>query len=96
MSRLPTFSQSHLRRIYFWSFARSYFTFRTSHWHLMKEGVWQYTCLGLRRFKWVLWEDATTVTSTTHLAGVRQLWLSGTLNCCACIDIFSSIRNLKN
>jgi hypothetical protein len=77
--RFPTFSQSHLRRIYFWSFARSYFTFRTSHRPLLNEGVWQYICFGLSRFKRVLWEDAATVTSMTHLAGVHQLWLSGTI-----------------
>jgi hypothetical protein len=41
--------------------------------------LWQYICLGLGRFKGVLWEDAATVTSTTRRAGVRQLWLSGTI-----------------
>jgi hypothetical protein len=43
------------------------------------DNIYIYICLGLGRFKRVLWEDTTTVTSTTRLAGVRQLWLSGTI-----------------
>jgi hypothetical protein len=50
---------------------------------------------GLRRFKRVLCEDA--ILSHKHTWLVLQsssTWTQGN-NCCTCIDIFSSFRNLK-